>query len=107
MSKTAQIKQAQELIKKPNNLFFYDDTFILNKQMVVDFCRKFKKKGYDKLIKWNVNVRANLVDEDLIKIMKNSGCYEVRMGVESGNDYIRNKIYKRNMTKKQILIAQV
>jgi|GEM_PF-5941873 len=24
MSKTAQIKQAQELIKKPNNLFFYD-----------------------------------------------------------------------------------
>lgn len=24
MSKTAQIQQAQELIKKPNNLFFYD-----------------------------------------------------------------------------------
>jgi len=86
-------------------LFFYDDTFILNKEFIFEFCKKFKEKGFDRLIKWNVNVRANLVTEEIIKAMKGAGCYEVRMGVEAGNDYIRNEIYKRNMEKKQIYDA--
>jgi len=86
-------------------LFFYDDTFILDKKFVLEFCRKFKEKGFDKKLKWNVNVRANLVTEEIIKEMKEAGCYEVRMGVEAGNDYIRNKIYKRSMSESQIYNA--
>lgn len=86
-------------------LFFYDDTFIMYEDFVLEFCRKFKEKGFDKKIKWNVNVRANLVTEKLIKVMKDAGCYEVRMGVESENDFIRNEVYKRNMSKKQIFDA--
>jgi len=86
-------------------LFFYDDTFILNKEFVLEFCKKFKEKGFDKIIKWNVNVRANLVTEEIIKCMKDAGCYEVRMGVEAGNDFIRNEIYKRDMKKEQIYNA--
>jgi anaerobic magnesium-protoporphyrin IX monomethyl ester cyclase len=86
-------------------LFFYDDTFILDKKFVLDFCRKFKEKGFDKKLKWNVNVRANLVTEEIIRAMKDAGCYEVRMGVEAGNDNIRNKLYKRAMTEEQIYNA--
>jgi len=86
-------------------LFFYDDTFILDKKFVFDFCRKFKEKGFDKKLKWNVNVRANLVTEEIIKAMKDAGCYEVRMGVEAGNDEIRNKLYKREMSEEQIYNA--
>ncbi|MEK6820435.1 MAG: radical SAM protein, partial [Nanoarchaeota archaeon] len=83
-------------------LFFYDDTFILDKNYVLEFCRKYMGRGFHKILKWNVNVRANLVTEEIIKAMKEAGCYEVRMGVEAGNDFIRNKVYKRNMTKKEI-----
>ncbi len=86
-------------------LFFYDDIFILNKAFVFEFCRKFKEKGFHRLIKWNVNVRANLVTDEIIKVMKDAGCYEIRMGVEAGNDKIRNELYKRNMTKEQIFNA--
>jgi radical SAM superfamily enzyme YgiQ (UPF0313 family) len=49
-----------------------------------------------------VNVRANLVDDDLLKTMKDAGCYQVRMGIEAGNEFIRNKVYKRDMTNQQI-----
>jgi radical SAM superfamily enzyme YgiQ (UPF0313 family) len=52
-----------------------------------------------------VNVRANLVTNDLIKIMKDAGCYQVRMGVETGNEFIRNTVYKRDMTNEQIYNA--
>jgi radical SAM superfamily enzyme YgiQ (UPF0313 family) len=83
-------------------LYFFDDTFILDKEFVSDFCKRFKEKGYHKLIRWNVNVRANLVDDDLLKTMKDAGCYQVRMGVEAGNESIRNKVYKRDMTNQQI-----
>ncbi|MBS3090549.1 radical SAM protein [Candidatus Pacearchaeota archaeon] len=86
-------------------LFFYDDTFILDRNYILEFCRKYKEKGYDKVLKWNVNVRANLVTEEIIKAMKDAGCYEVRMGVEAGNDYIRNVVYKRNMSREQIYDA--
>ena len=85
--------------------YFFDDTFILYKKFVFEFCRKYKEKGLDKKIKWTANVRANLVTDDIIKAMKNAGCYEVRMGVESGNDYIRNKVYNRNMSRDQLLNA--
>lgn len=86
-------------------LFFYDDTFILDKKFVFDFCKRFKEKGLDEKIKWNVNVRANLVTEEIIKEMKEAGCYEVRMGVEAGNEHIRNNLYKRYMTEEQIYNA--
>jgi len=86
-------------------LYFFDDTFILHKDFVDEFCKKFKKKGFHKKIKWTANVRANLVDDDVIKKMKDAGCYEVRMGVESGNDYIRNSVYNRNMSNEQLVNA--
>ena len=83
-------------------LYFFDDTFILHKEFVDEFCRKFKKKEFHKKIKWTANVRANLVTNDIIKKMKDAGCYEVRMGVESGNDYIRNDVYNRKMSKEHL-----
>ncbi len=86
-------------------LYFFDDTFILNKDFVFEFCKKFKDKKFHKKIKWTANVRANLVTDDIIKAMKDAGCYEVRMGVESGNDYIRNKIYNKAMSKEQLVNA--
>lgn len=86
-------------------LYFFDDTFILDRDFVLEFCKKFKRRGFNKLIKWNVNVRADLVTDEIIKSMKDAGCYEARMGVEAGSDYIRNKVYNKNITKEQIFNA--
>ena len=86
-------------------LYFFDDTFILDRDFVLEFCKKFKRTALDKLIKWNVNVRADLVTDEIIKSMKDAGCYEARMGVEAGSDYIRNKVYNKNITKEQIFNA--
>ena len=97
-----EIRIKQYSSKGMKYLFFYDDTFIMYKKFILEFCEKFIKKGFNKMIKWNANVRANLVTEEIIIAMKNAGCYEVRMGVEAGNDYIRNEVYKRNMSKEQI-----
>lgn len=86
-------------------LYFFDDTFILDEEYILKFCQQYVEKGYNRMVGWNVNVRANLVTDKLMKAMKEAGCYQVRMGVESGNEYIRNKVYNRNMTNQQIYDA--
>jgi len=99
------IRIEQYLRKGMKYLYFFDDTFILDKEYVLDFCKQYKERGFHKLLPWNANVRANLVTDELIKNMKEAGCYQVRMGVETGNEYIRNQVYKRGMTDKQIYDA--
>jgi radical SAM superfamily enzyme YgiQ (UPF0313 family) len=50
-----------------------------------------------------MNCRANEVTKEIVDILKDSGCARVDFGVEHGNDYIRNEILKRNMSKEQII----
>lgn len=83
-------------------IHFIDDVFNLYKDWTMEFCRKYKERGYDKLIKWMISVRAELVTDEVVAALKETGCYEVGMGIEAGNDYIRNEIYKRNMSRSQI-----
>jgi len=87
---------------RAKSVHFYDDTFILNKEWVLDLCERYKEEIN---LPFYCLVRANLVDEDIIKALKNAGCACVGMGIESGNSEIRNKVLKRNMTTKQIINA--
>jgi len=93
------------MLKGFSFLYFFDDTFILDKNYVTEFCKEYRQKGLPARFKWTANVRANLVTDEIIRMMKDAGCYEVRMGVESGNDFVLNTVYKRQMTKQQILNA--
>lgn len=86
-------------------LYFFDDTFILDKKFTQDFCTAYKDAGYPDWLRWTVNIRANLVTKDLMTTMKNAGCYQVRMGVETGNETLRNTVYHRDMTNTQLHTA--
>ena len=86
-------------------IYFIDDIFILKKEWVLEFCEKFQQRGFAQKIKWTANVRANLVTEEILSAMKGAGCYQVGMGIEAANDFIRNDIYRRNMSKEDIYQA--
>lgn len=81
---------------------FEDDVFILDNPWLEDFARKFKLRVG---IPYICYVRPDLVNENNIKLLKESGCHIVRMAIETGNENIRNTILKRNMTDKAIIKA--
>jgi len=81
---------------------FMDDTFILNRQWLGEFARRYEAEV--KLPFW-CQVRANLVEDDLIAMFKEMGCVSVSFGLEAGNDQLRNVILNRSMTRQQILDA--
>lgn len=51
------------------------------------------------------NYRANLVTPEIVHMLRQAGCYQMFFGVESGNDYIRNEVLNRHMSRDKIVEA--
>lgn len=98
------ISEIKELKKKWGFkwLQFMSDTMNMNKEWFIKLLKEYKKQIGGKYI---CNVRANLVDEELVKVMAYTGCDRVDFGVEHGDEAIRNKILKRNMSDNQMINA--
>lgn len=83
-------------------LQFISDTMNLDTKWFSEFLIEYKKEVNAPYL---CNVRLNKVDENLVKLMKETGCDRVDFGIEHGNDDIRNRILKRNMNKRQMIEA--
>lgn len=79
---------------------FNEDTFILDRQWFFSFAGSYPGKIG---LPYTCNVRANLVDEDLVRALKESGCVGVNWSIESGDEHVRNDVLKRAMSEEQIL----
>ena len=81
------------------NVVFSDDTFIINKPWFIEFCARFPKEVG---LTYNCSVRANLVDEDIACMLRESGCSGVMWSIETGDTTLRNNILKRAISDEQI-----
>ncbi|MHA1267688.1 MAG: B12-binding domain-containing radical SAM protein [Candidatus Helarchaeota archaeon] len=84
---------------------FWDEIFGLNKKIFEQFCKLYINERLHEEIFWTCNNRADLITNQWAQLVKSAGCFLIRIGIEAGNEYIRNKIYKKNITNKQILDA--
>ena len=81
---------------------FHDSTFNSHYQYTSKFLNHYKNSNLPDFI---CNIRVENLDENLAKLMKESGCDKVTLGVECGNEDIRRTILKRYMTNEQIIGA--
>jgi anaerobic magnesium-protoporphyrin IX monomethyl ester cyclase len=88
---------AQEII-------FRDDTFTVNRNYTMQLCQEIVKRSIHKQIKWMCMTRVDLVDKELLQIMKKAGCWSMHFGVESGSQPLLDLIQK-NVTIEQIYKA--
>lgn len=65
---------------------FEDDTFMVYRKNVERFCELLLQK--DLHMTWACNSRVNLAKPDLLKVMKQAGCWHISYGVESGSQEI-------------------
>jgi anaerobic magnesium-protoporphyrin IX monomethyl ester cyclase len=71
---------------------FQDEFFVSGKKHVLAFCRALKRSGLD--VEWKAFGRVNLTDEEMMRAMADSGCLELRFGIESGSDRVLKQIRK-------------
>jgi anaerobic magnesium-protoporphyrin IX monomethyl ester cyclase len=81
---------------------FYDDVLTLDRKWIMAICAELKKRKID--ISWTCETRVNLVDKELLKVMRAAGCYMIAYGVESGDQGVLTTLGK-NITLDQITNA--
>jgi len=81
-------------------IIFEDDIFVIDKAWLEEFAQKYPRKIG---LPYMCYVRPNLVNREVVRHLKESNCYSVRVSVEAGNERIRNMLLKRNLSDKQII----
>ncbi len=64
------------------HVFFYDDLFTFNRERIEKFCGLLRKKPLT--MTFNCAVRVGHIDDELLLMLKASGCWMVSLGIESG-----------------------
>ncbi|MFH1728384.1 MAG: radical SAM protein [Pseudomonadota bacterium] len=86
-----------------NFLLIYDDCFAFDKSRLKKFCLKIKKimKLKKKEIKWMCQLMVSVVDENLLKMLKDAGCVTISYGFESYSPIVLRSM-KKAITPNQI-----
>jgi len=79
--------------------YFIDLEFTVLRKQVVEFCEWLIRKRFD--FTWCCQTRLDLVDDELLGLMKRAGCRLIHAGVEAGSDEIL-AITDKRITMKQI-----
>jgi len=78
---------------KPDEIQIVDDNFSHEQgKSIRAFCDMSVEEGWS--VKWKCQVRADQLDEATIEMMSKTGCFEVDVGIESGNPEIQKYIRK-------------
>lgn len=90
-------KYPTEFIKIVDDLFAYrvDD-------WIEEFAEKFRKRIN---LPFYCILRADMIQPELVKVLKYAGCHSAFMSVESGSERIRRDILQRNMSDEQLSTA--
>jgi radical SAM superfamily enzyme YgiQ (UPF0313 family) len=81
---------------------FKDDTFTVSKKWVTQLCNRLIEE--DLGVNWDCTTRVDVIDEELVKLMKKAGCNDIRVGIETGSQRILDET-KKGVTFEQVRTA--
>lgn len=97
-------KSIEEEIKKlkeeydVEGVWFGDDALTTNPEHFKKVCKIAKKYG----ILWSCTARVSSMNDDVARIMRESGGVQVNFGVESGNQRVLDEIIKKRIDLNQV-----
>lgn len=97
------IKEIKYLIHnyKIKEIYFSDDNFLIDVERVKKLCRLLKQENIN--LSWSCQGRVDTIANhpEIIKIIKDAGCWYIALGIESGNEKVL-KYLQKNITLKQV-----
>lgn len=93
-------RELDQLVKgrRIRSIFFIDDTFNVPVQRFKEILRLLIRKGYS--FGWHSYLRCQYIDREMVKLMKDSGCEGVFLGIESGSDRVLKNMNKGSGVEK-------
>jgi anaerobic magnesium-protoporphyrin IX monomethyl ester cyclase len=103
------VDELQHVIKTYHvkQIDFLDDNMTLDRKRMENICDLIVKRGLS--IEWFTpnGVRADTLDEKLLKKMKRSGCKKIRVAPESGVQRVVDQVIKKNLDLRSVERAVV
>ncbi len=81
---------------------FQGDTFILNKHWLREFLPAYRDEVG---LPFLCHVRADLINEEMAKMLAEANCIRAVFGLESGSDFIRNSVMNKRVDSKECVEA--
>ena len=84
-----------EMIEKYDykSIYFDDDTFNLGNSHVLRMCEMMQRIGRP----WSAMCRADTIRMETWSLMKDAGCFGVKLGFESGNQWVVDNIVNKHL----------
>ncbi|OGO20955.1 MAG: hypothetical protein A2Z15_02900, partial [Chloroflexi bacterium RBG_16_50_11] len=82
------------------SFYFSDETFTMNKKRVLEFLNGYKARF--KNVLFMCQTRIDRVDDEIMAALKEAGCHQINLAIESGNAGIRNNVLLKNFTDEQV-----
>jgi radical SAM superfamily enzyme YgiQ (UPF0313 family) len=94
------VEEIKMLIKDygAREISIVDDTFSVDKKRVFEFCKLLKKNHIH--LPWNARISENTVTKEMLKVMKEAGCWYLEIGIETGSPRVLKDIRKGTTLEK-------
>lgn len=84
-------REVAEVCEDYQAIMFYDDTFMIGRRRLEGLCEMLAQYG----ITWRAFARSDESDVEVLQMMKDAGCAEIGVGIETGSEKILANINKR------------
>jgi len=90
------LDEIEELVRryKAREIRFFDDTFTQNRKRVFEICEGMQRRGLK--LPWTCLTKAKAVTPEMLRAMKEAGCWQVLFGLESGDAEMLKRLKKGN-----------
>ncbi len=107
---TVRVRSAENIVEELeylrrlgiHNIHMYADLFTVNRDHVVELCNLIIERGLK--IRWTCNSRVDYVDEEMLQLMGQAGCWMISWGIESANEMILKRA-RKGYKKEQAFLA--
>jgi len=79
-----------------------DDNFTLNKKRTLDICRGLIKRNLNIQFRTPNGLSTGSLDEEVVEALVEAGLIWAPIAIESGSDYIRNKVMGKRLDMKKV-----
>jgi anaerobic magnesium-protoporphyrin IX monomethyl ester cyclase len=83
--------------QKKKYIEFEDDLLVADKKWFKKFSQEYRARIH---LPYRVCARIEHVDEEMIEMLKRSGCTKIMVGIESGDELFRTKFLNRNYSNR-------
>ncbi len=98
------IEEIGFLYKKYNirNFQFMDDNMSFDKDRTIRIFKSVIQSGMKITFFFPNGIAIKTLDREVLKIMKEAGCLEIRLPIESGSEFLRNRVMKKRLSNEKI-----